>query len=75
MSDHVLKPGCYGVQAADDDAEAILHSQGPAQGFNGRCRDDLTRQVLKDSLAVEARMVWLPRSMEANGDRLRPHVC
>ena len=59
MSDHMLKPGCYGVQAADKDAEAILHGQGPAQGFNGRCRDDLTGQVLKDSLAIEARMVEL----------------
>ena len=58
MSDHMLKPGCYGVQAADD-AEAILQGQGPAQGFNGRCRDDLTGQVLKDSLAIEARMVEL----------------
>ena len=59
MSDHMLKPGCYGVQTADDDAEAILHGQGPAQGFNGRCRDDLTGQVLKDSLAIEAHMVEL----------------
>ena len=59
MSDHMLKPGCYGVQAADDDAEAILQGQGPAQGFSGRCRDDLTGQVLKDSLMIEARMVEL----------------
>ena len=58
MSDHMLKPGCYGVQAAND-AEAILHGQGPAQGFNGRCRDNLTGLVLKDSLAIEARMVEL----------------
>ena len=41
----------------NDDAEAILHGQGPAQGFHDRCRDDLTGQVLKDPLAIEARMV------------------
>ena len=58
-SDHLLQPGRYGARAADDDAEAILHCQGPAQGFNGRCRDDLTGQVPKDSLAIEARMVEL----------------
>ena len=49
----------YGVQGATDDAEIAMHSQGPAEGYSGLCRDDLTGQVLKDSLVIEARRVEL----------------
>ena len=30
-ADHLLQAGCYGVQGATDDAEVVLHSQGPAR--------------------------------------------
>ena len=63
-ADHLLIAGCYGVQAATDDAEAVLHSQGPAEGYSGIYRDDLTGQVLKDSLVIEARR-WSWRSSTA----------
>ena len=43
-TDHLLIAGCYGVQAATDDAEAVLHSQGPAEGYSGIYREDLTGQ-------------------------------
>ena len=43
------------MQAAKGNAEAILHSQGSAEGYGGLHRDDLTGQVLKDSLVIEAR--------------------
>ena len=51
--------GCCGVQGAIDDAEVTMHSQGPAEGYSGLYRDDLTGQVLKDSLVIEARRVEL----------------
>ena len=34
-----------------------MHSQGPAEGYSGLYRDDLTGQVLKDSLVIQARRV------------------
>ena len=48
-----LQPGCYGVQSQDDDC--IREMYGPAQGYSGKYKDDLTGQVLKDSLVMEAR--------------------
>ncbi len=53
--DSVLKEGCYGVQAPDEDAKVERNLRGPAQGHSGRYRDDLTGQVLKDVLVQEAR--------------------
>ena len=53
--DHLLKEGCYGVQVADDDAAVAASLMGPAQGYSGRFRDDLTGQLLKDTLVEEAR--------------------
>ena len=52
--DNLLKAGCCGVQVADDDAEVSAQMNGPSQGFSGKYRDDLTGQVLKDSLVEEA---------------------
>ena len=48
-----LQPGCYGIQSQDDDC--IREIYGPAQGYSGKYKDDLTGQVLKDSLVMEAR--------------------
>jgi hypothetical protein len=53
--DRIIKDGCYGLQVPDDDAAVEKHLRGPAQGCSGRFRDDLTGQVLKDSLVIEAR--------------------
>ncbi len=53
--DGQIKDGCFGVQAPDEDAEVERNLRGPAQGYSGRFRDDLTGQVLKDELVREAR--------------------
>ena len=53
--DRRLQPGCYGLQALNDDEEAVRSALGPEQGFSGKYRDDLTGQVLKDTLVQEAR--------------------
>ena len=57
--DGALKDGCFGVQAADDDAEVERQMRGPAQGHSGAFRDDLTGQVLKDELVKIARAAEL----------------
>ena len=54
-ADHLLKDGCYGVQAPDDDAEIERNVRSPDRGFSGLYRDDLTGQILKDALVKEAR--------------------
>ena len=54
-ADSLLKDGCHGVQAPDDEAEIEKHLRGPQRGYTGRYKDDLTGQVLKDSLVKEAR--------------------
>ena len=55
-ADRRMKPGCVGIQAVDDEEEIIKEIQGPAQGFSGKYRDDLTGQVLHDGMVFEARM-------------------
>ena len=55
VSDGLLKNGCFGLQAPDDDGEVEMHMRGPAQGYSGAYRDDLTGQVLKDELVKAAR--------------------
>ena len=57
--DNVLKPGCYGMQVADDDAQVLKSMYGPEQGYSGTYKDDLTGQVLKDELVKKARAVEL----------------
>ena len=47
-ADELLKNGCFGVQVPDEDAAVERNIGGPAQGFSGRYRDDLTGQVLRD---------------------------
>ena len=50
----IMKPGEIGLHAVnDEDDESIM--RGPDQGFSGKFRDDLSGQVLKDSLVAEAR--------------------
>ena len=40
---------------SDDDAAVAASLMGPEQGYPGRFRDDLTGQLLKDTLVEEAR--------------------
>ena len=73
-ADGIIKNGCLGMQAKDDDNEIAVNCQGPEQGYSGKYRDDLTGQVLKDSLVLEARLtelaffhskgVWAKRPMD-----------
>ena len=53
--DDLLKNGCFGIQVPDDDAAVLKSMFGPAQGYSGRYRDDLTGQVLRDDLVRQAR--------------------
>ena len=63
-ADRKLVNGCYGIQAegSEPDSEPEsgdpdVHGQvyGPAQGYSGKYRDDLTGQVLRDDLVRAAR--------------------
>ena len=58
-ADGSLKHGCFGVQAPDDEAEIERQMRGPAQGYSGSFKDDLTGQVLRDDLVKAARAVEL----------------
>lgn len=53
--DNRLKDCCFGIHVHDEDASVEARLQGPAQGYNGKSRDDLTGQTLKDPLVQEAR--------------------
>ena len=55
-ADRRLKPGCFGIQAVDDDAEVHESMYGSAQGYSGRYKDDLTGQTLRDDLVRAARL-------------------
>ena len=57
--DSLVKTGCFGIQVPDDDAEVEREMRGPAQGYSGRFRDDLTGQVLHDETVAKARSVEL----------------
>ncbi len=54
-ADNLLKDGCYGVQAPDDDAAVERELRGPATRYPGKSTDDLTGQGFNDALVLEAR--------------------
>ena len=54
-ADGMVKPGEVGINALDDDEIMKTSMKGPAQGYSGAYRDDLTKQVLRDDLVHEAR--------------------
>ena len=61
-ADRRLVAGCYGLQVEGAgldpvpvDAEAERQLFGPAQGYSGKYKDDLTGQPLKDDLVRQAR--------------------
>jgi hypothetical protein len=73
------------MQVKDDDADVESQIRSPSQGFGGKYKDDLTGQVLKDSMVTEARTkelslfyskgVWIkrPHSM-ARAKTRRPPI-
>ena len=50
----IMKHGEVGLHAVNDEDGAPV-MRGPDEGYSGKHRDDLTGQVLKDSLVAEAR--------------------
>ena len=54
-----MKDGCYGIHAPDDDAEIERNLRGPDQGYSGQFKDDLSGQILTDSMVREARATEL----------------
>ena len=78
-ADKRLTAGCYGLQAADEDNAVAEHVYGPAQGYSGKCKDDLTGQALRDDLVKLARAkeleffcskgVWLKVPRQRSYDR------
>ena len=54
-ADDLMKNGCFGIQVPDDDAAVERSLRGPAQGYSGKFRDDLTGQVLRDADVRAAR--------------------
>ena len=48
-----------GIQAADDEHEALKSMYGYEPVYSGRYKDDLTGQLLKDELVLKARRVEL----------------
>ncbi len=53
--DSLLKDGCFGMQVGDDDADVEAATRGPAQGYSGKYKGDLTSQAINDAMVVEAR--------------------
>ncbi len=51
----IARPGEVGLNAVTDDAEDERNMKGPEQGYSGRCKDDITGQILNDELVREAR--------------------
>ena len=47
--------GCFGLQAAVEVPDASPVAKTPENGFSGKYRDDLTKQILRDDLVIEAR--------------------
>ena len=54
-----MKQGCYGIQVADDDLKDMKNMYGPEQSYSGKCKDDVTGQLLKNKLVLKARIMEL----------------
>ena len=66
LSRGILKSGEVGMHAVTDDEEVTKIMKSAATGYSGKYKDDLTGQLLKDSLVQEAREVEL-RYFESKG--------
>ena len=74
QEDRKMLKGCFGLQVIGEEEEHEKDTRGPAHGFSGRYKDDVTGHILKDELVAQARReeleyfnskgVWLkvPRS-------------
>ncbi len=51
----IWRPGEMGLNAVTDDVHDEKQARGPEQGYSGKYRDDISGQLLKDSLVQEAR--------------------
>ena len=58
-ADGRLRRRCYGLQAQVEEEEDLKHIYGPAQGYSGRYKDDISGQVLRDDLVKTAQAVEL----------------
>ena len=58
-NDGLLVQGCYGIQVKEDEHEVLKSMYGPAQGYSGKYKDDMTGQLLKDELVLKARAIEL----------------
>ena len=54
-SDGKLRPGCFGIQAEDDENTLKKDAYGPAEGYSGKYKDATTGQTLRDDLVAAAR--------------------
>ena len=54
--DRRILPGCFGIQAEEEEDHVVANVYGPKQGYSGRFKDDLTGQTLKDEWVMAARM-------------------
>ncbi len=55
QQDGIMQQGCFGLQAHDDEKQRSDEANKPRPGYSGKYKDDLTGQVLKDTLVHEAR--------------------
>ena len=56
-SDGEIKPGCFGVQPLDEEHPIREHMCSVETGFPGTYVDDMTPQVLNDSMVLEAQQI------------------
>jgi len=54
--DGVMRPGCQGLLAVDEEVMLEKKMCEPGKGCSGKYRDDITGQMLRDDLVDEARM-------------------
>ena len=55
LKDGRMTLGCFGVHGKEDKLEELATPQTPERGYSGKYRDDVTGQVLKDELVLQAR--------------------
>ena len=72
-ADRKIHDGCIGLMPTEDADQVQETMRGPDQGYSGRFRDDLTGQVLRDDLVMEARRVELAYFAQKGVWQKRPH--
>ena len=54
-----MKRGEVGLHAVNDEDDSLQSVPGPQQRYPGKCKDDITKQVLNDKLVMAARAIEL----------------